>query len=312
MRIHILRPGTYTDVKGTTVSFAAADLAATAAAYDPAVHEAPLVVGHPSLTAPAYGWTKTVEAAPDGLWVEADQVNPEFAQLVRDGAFKKVSASFFGPTAAGNPKPGTWYLRHVGFLGAAAPAVAGLAPVQFASPPAEVVTVEFAAASIAHTQEVTVTTKTAEQLQQELEQLRAQNIAFAAQAKAHQLAADKSFVDGLVQGAKLPAGLADQVVAFMGCLEGVQTVEFAAAGGQTVKATPRDRFKEILASLPKLVSTAVLPADAADPAGSAVSFASPPGWQVDPERLALHNRAVAFQAAHPGTSYDAALAAISR
>ncbi|OYW21050.1 MAG: hypothetical protein B7Z43_11640, partial [Sphingomonas sp. 12-62-6] len=37
---------------------AEADLAATAAAYDPAKFEAPIVVGHPALDAPAYGWVR--------------------------------------------------------------------------------------------------------------------------------------------------------------------------------------------------------------------------------------------------------------
>jgi hypothetical protein len=52
---------------------------------------------------------------------------PEFAQLLREGRFKKRSVSLFPDLR----------LRHVGFLGAAAPAVAGLKDVAFSagSPP---------------------------------------------------------------------------------------------------------------------------------------------------------------------------------
>lgn len=55
----------------------------------------------------------------------------DFAELVKKGAFKKVSASFYTPEAKGNPVPGVYYLRHVGFLGAQPPALKGLAPVSF-------------------------------------------------------------------------------------------------------------------------------------------------------------------------------------
>ncbi len=45
---------------------------------------------------------------------------------------------------------------------------------------------------------------------------------------------------------------------------------------------------------------------------SAVNFATPPGYGVDPARLELHNKALAWQHTHPGTSYDAAIAAIAK
>ena len=51
------------------------------------------------------------------LLAEPDQLDPQFAELVGNGRFKKVSASFYLPDSPNNPKPGTLYLRHVGFLG---------------------------------------------------------------------------------------------------------------------------------------------------------------------------------------------------
>lgn len=59
------------------------------------------------------------------------ELDPAFFELVRAGRFKTVSASFYLPNSPNNPKPGHLYLRHVGFLGAAAPAVKGLKPVEF-------------------------------------------------------------------------------------------------------------------------------------------------------------------------------------
>ena len=52
--------------------------------------------------------------------------------MVKAGFFKKISASFYRPDSPKNPKPGVYYLRHVGFLGAAPPAVKGLKSASFA------------------------------------------------------------------------------------------------------------------------------------------------------------------------------------
>lgn len=131
--IHIFRPGTQTDTSGTTLAFTEAMLEVSAKAYDPALHEAPLVVGHPKTDGPAYGWVQTLAFSQDGLAAQPHQVDPEFAELVRAGRFKKISASFYTPDSPQNPVPGVFYLRHVGFLGAAPPAVKGLKPVAFAA-----------------------------------------------------------------------------------------------------------------------------------------------------------------------------------
>ncbi len=149
--MQIFRAGTHVDSRGQTFTITAADLAATAAAYDPALHEAPLVIGHPALDDPAYGWVESLSVTGDGaLEAEPTQVDPAFAELVEAGRYKKISASFYRPDAAANPAPGAFYLRHVGFLGAQPPAVKGLRAVQFAAPAAAaedgLVTIEFAGA----------------------------------------------------------------------------------------------------------------------------------------------------------------------
>ena len=130
--IHIFRPGRHTSMQGATIDFGEGDLIATAKAYDPTRHEAPLVIGHPRADAPAWGWVGGLTADGGGLFAAPRQLDPAFAEMVRAGRFKKVSASFYTPDSPHNPVPGVYYLRHVGFLGAQPPAVKGLAPVNFA------------------------------------------------------------------------------------------------------------------------------------------------------------------------------------
>jgi len=129
--IHVFRAGKHTTAAGEEITFSQTDLEASAAAYDPALHEAPLVVGHPKSDDPAYGWTGGLQVDAAGLHVLPRQVNAQFAEQVSDGAYKKVSVAWYRPTDAANPVPGVWYPRHIGFLGAVPPAIKGLHPVQF-------------------------------------------------------------------------------------------------------------------------------------------------------------------------------------
>ena len=141
--LHIFRAGRHTASCGTTLSFDESALQASVAAYDPALHEAPIVVGHPRDNGPAFGWIKGLSFSDGNLHAEPHQVNPDFEALVEQGAYKKISASFYSPEAPANPAPGTWYLRHVGFLGAQPPAIKGLQAIGFAEDEPGVVSVDF-------------------------------------------------------------------------------------------------------------------------------------------------------------------------
>ena len=131
--VEIFRAGEHTSMAGEVLAFAGGDLDRCVAAYDPILHEAPVVIGHPATDAPAYGWVKSLLARGGRLVALLGEIDPAFAELVRAGRFKKISASFYRPDSPSNPQPGSWYLRHVGFLGAEAPAVKGLRPVSFAA-----------------------------------------------------------------------------------------------------------------------------------------------------------------------------------
>lgn len=130
--IEIFKVGTHTAMSGQTLGFDRNMLAAAVAAYDPNTHEAPIVVGHPKDNHPAFGWIDHLELTDDGvLLAHPKQVDADFAELVKQGKYKKVSASFYTADSENNPKQGALYLRHVGFLGAQPPAIKGLKDVQF-------------------------------------------------------------------------------------------------------------------------------------------------------------------------------------
>ncbi len=135
----IFAPGTHTSMSGETITFGAAELDGVVSSYNTDLHEAPIVIGHPQHDHPAYGWVKSVRVEGGRLVATPAEVDPAFAELVDNGRYKKVSAAFYRPDAPNNPKPGSYYLRHVGFLGAQPPALKGLKPVAFADDADQVV-----------------------------------------------------------------------------------------------------------------------------------------------------------------------------
>ncbi|MEN8721862.1 MAG: hypothetical protein ABF335_03135 [Alphaproteobacteria bacterium] len=141
-RIQIFRAGTHRSMTGEAMPFSAADVAELAATYDPALHEAPLIIGHPvkgTTAMPAYGWIKGLEAEGDTLFAAVDQVPDEMREAVNNGHYKKVSSGLLRPDSPANPTPGKWHLEHVALLGATPPAIKGLEPFQFSAGDGDVV-----------------------------------------------------------------------------------------------------------------------------------------------------------------------------
>lgn len=139
--LQIFKAGKHVSASGETLAFSEAELVASAKAYDPQLHEAPIVIGHPKHDDPAYGWIGGVRVEGGSYFADPNQVDLEFAEAVKAGKYKKISASFYAPDSPSNPVQGVYYLRHVGFLGAMPPAVKGMKPVNFAE--AEEGVVEF-------------------------------------------------------------------------------------------------------------------------------------------------------------------------
>jgi hypothetical protein len=143
----LLKPGRFVTADGSEVEFSETDLRATAEAYDPSLHEAPIVIGHPQDNEPAWGWVAALRWGKGHLWALPWNVEPAFAELVSQRRYSRVSASLYRPDSPANPKPGVWYLRHVGFLGAQPPAVKGLPPVRLSEANGVVVLEDLQAAS---------------------------------------------------------------------------------------------------------------------------------------------------------------------
>lgn len=138
-KIHISKPGKFKSAEGVDIEITPAILSEVAQTYNPTAFEAQLVIGHPKMDAPSFGGVKALSFGSDGLMADTEPTD-DAVDLVSKRHFKSVSASFYTPTAPNNPTPGKWHLRHVGLLGAAAPAVKGLRALSFAEAEEGVVT----------------------------------------------------------------------------------------------------------------------------------------------------------------------------
>jgi len=274
--IEVFRAGTRTADDGSVHTITAADLVASAAAYDPNVHEAPHTVGHPKHNAPAYGWIERFAVQDGVLQIAANkQVEPQFAEMVAAGRVKKRSISFYHPNDPSNPKPGIWYPRHVAWLGAQPPSVKGLKDVNFSE--------DDAAGAVCFSEPVIPVTTTPvtpqepddmnEELQKQLAKAQAdlkaaQDAAVAAQADAatHKKAADAaqaqatsfaekarterhagfvSFAEAQVSAGKLLPKDKDMAVATLQALADSAPLEFA-EGDTTRKVSPAQWLQDLI------------------------------------------------------------------
>jgi len=276
--IEIFRAGSHLDDAGVTHHFSEADLDGMATSYDPALREAPLTVGHPQDNLPAYGWVKGVARTAAGvLAITPHQVEPQFAEMVLAGRFKKRSASFYPPQAPNNPTPGKWYLRHVAFLGAQPPAIAGLKDIQFSEVDAggAVCFSETVTANPSTPQEtLSMTEAEIKALQDKLaaeEKARAvaeanaqvaegkakaaedQAASFAEKARADRKASFVSFAEAQVQAGRLQPKDKDMAAATLDALADAQPVEFA-EGDATRKVSPAQWLQDLITSAKPAVS----------------------------------------------------------
>lgn len=326
--LHIFRAGLQTPLAGEPIQFTEADLIGCVQAYDPTLHEAPIVVGHPKINAPAYGWVASLSASGGDLFATPAQVDPAFAELVAAGRYKKISASFYAPTSPINPKPGSYYLRHVGFLGAEPPSVKGLREPQFAEGEEGVIEIEFAEPAIdpkpnvSSTRHLTPpeTVMSPEELQAEnellkeqlqaLQSLQAENAqlkeqvqALLAEAAARGQAENASFSESLVAAGKLTPKDKPLVECLLNSLDAAP-LEFGEGDGK----------QNVAAALKTLLSERAPVVDfgehaTKDKAASGVSEAGLREFSeknVDPERLTQHARARAL-AAEKGIPYGQAI-----
>lgn len=131
----IFTAGKHTDSKGQEANFSKTDLAQVVANFAP--KKAPLVIGHPKMDDPAWGWASELKIEGDTLFAKAEEVSADFAQAVQDKRYPNRSVRLV-KTEKG------YELGHIGFLGGKPPAVDGL-KWQFNAEEVEAVEFEFAA-----------------------------------------------------------------------------------------------------------------------------------------------------------------------
>lgn len=286
--IEIFRAGRQRDSSGEEREWSETDLDEIVKNYDPRHHEAPAVIGHPKEDHPAWAWTEALKREGKILFAKLRDAVPEFAEMVRQGMFKKRSAAFYV-----HPKLN---LKHIGFLGAKAPAVKGLADIKFSS---EGVIVEFgdepqkekkggtkmglkdllkgiftrAIDEIPEDQLQVVSPKTFTEAEvKERERLAAEKAskdfsekekgikdreaAVAAQEKEAKKKSLSDFCEGLLKAGKLTPAMTKQgmgLVSFLEVAAGIPAeIEFGETG-QRKKQTPLDFAKSFLEGLPKIV-----------------------------------------------------------
>src|SRR5436853_5239912 len=77
--------GTHVDSDGDPIKVSALFLQKLIDNYDPQLHEAPAVIGHPKENAPAYGWVSGLRVRDGKLETQFSQVDPKFEEIVKNG-----------------------------------------------------------------------------------------------------------------------------------------------------------------------------------------------------------------------------------
>lgn len=310
--IEVFRPGTFGPMQGGSLTFSADDLRAAAHAYDPQRAPAPVVVGHPIMNAPAFGWVTGLkfDDARERLLADVGDLDPAFADAVRAKRYRRVSLCFFHPANPANPSPGKWYPRHLGFLGAAAPAVTGLAPVSFAGERDDSTTFEFDFAAVEEPafEDPMPTPDPDPSFASREAALASREAALAARERQIVHDANVAFAARLVDEGRVLAVQRDQLVTTLDAVEGAAGEVSFAAGEAAIP--PAAALRRLLSDLPVSVPLGGIKADPPDAA--VASFAAPDNRAVDPDRLALHAKALAWQRRHPGVDYLAAVRAVEQ
>lgn len=128
--VEVFRSGRHTDSAGNQQEWTDAHLDQIVANFD-AKDSAPVVIGHPKNDSPAWGWVESIKRDGTSLFAKFHQLAPKFIEWAKAGHVRNRSVKILS-TAKG------FKLGHVGFLGAAPPAVEGMTPMQFSAEPGQV------------------------------------------------------------------------------------------------------------------------------------------------------------------------------
>ena len=117
----ILKTGIHYDANGNKVEISKEDLHKIIEKFDPEKREIPLVIGHPKINSPAWGWVNKLRVNSDILEAQYKDIVNEIKPILALKQYKKKSVSLYPDKS----------LRHVGLLGATQPAIPGLKDFQF-------------------------------------------------------------------------------------------------------------------------------------------------------------------------------------
>jgi hypothetical protein len=262
----VFRCGTHLDHSGTLRTITESDIDRAIRSYRRG--SAPVVIGHPTLNAPAFGWIDSFRRVGSTVQARCSQVADEFTDAVKRGLYKNRSLSF--------NRDGSF--RHVGFLGAAAPAVKGLEEIQF-SDSGDYITMEFseneaAGAEVQSAAEVPAAEPAEPEKEAETEPVKADKAA-AAEGPSQKVQADvkltiealtrkvqdlenklsqeqtqrrkiefAAYADDLIRDRRLEPGSKDKLLSTMEALHGCDAANFAAPESSSLNT-----FKELLNEL---------------------------------------------------------------
>lgn len=284
--VEIFRTGTHSPVGGVPITFSQADIEGIVSSYDPKTHEAPVVVGHPALDAPAYGWVKSLSILSDKIVATIGDMDPGFSDLLKARRYAKVSAAFYRRDDPSNPKQGIYSLKHVGFLGATAPAVKGLKQANFSADDAG--TLVFGSLSIS-----------------ELEAFYQRQIS---------RSGDEAFVEKLIGEGRILPCQKSRLLNFMEALPAAGNLEFSdPVTGDFVEQPAPVFFRNFLMSMSRLVVFGEIAGrETASPEKGATrsNLKIPAGFEVSRENSDLFERASAL-AEQSGVSFSEAVRRLS-
>lgn len=276
--IEIFKAGQHKAMQGRSANYPISMLHQVAANYDKNTYSAPIVIGHPKTDAPAYGWVSNLYVEGDVLKADVEQVDQAFVEMVQAGRYRNISSTFWQPKASANPKPGSYSLKHVGFLGAAAPAVKGLKPVQFSNEDDGILAFGEDDASFAHNEV----------------------------AKAIQRYENQREIEKLVDAGKILPCFSADILAFTESLNNDYTASFAEGGDMGL----RDWFLSYLEKQLPIVSFGAFDMDA-EPELDSELVNMPAGFKTDETSMKLHARATQL-AKEKGISFVEAAKQIDR
>jgi len=253
----IFRAGDY-GVKGT---YSNMDLDAMVTNFNSS-DQVPIVVGHPTTDAPAWGWLTEVKRAGGVLMAKVGELHKDFAQALAENKFRNRSVRI-ARTAAGLK------LLHLGFLGAVLPEVEGLKTAAFAGD-GERTDYAFDLPEKGPGDNPKEGDMDKDEKIKQLEadlaaekKARADEKAAAEEAATKTRAAEFSlFVDNeMIAKGKITKDRKNEAVGFMASLPSGETADFSIeADGKKQTYSPVDWFKDFVKGLPATEFTRELPA----------------------------------------------------